>query len=398
MHERMNFAGRDQKADIAIIGAGAIGLAIAYAIRTMDSNSRVVVIERDPSYALASTPRASGGVRRLFAVPENIELSNYSIPVFQNFHHTMAVDGEEAEIGFKKNGYLFIVPPPDVRTLARNFERQAKHGVNVEWLEPEKLKARFPSMRVDDLGAAVQSHDDGWLDPYAVLMAYRRKVKSLDVQLIDDEVVAIEIEDGLVRLIELKSGAELKAEYIVNAAGAWASQICAMIGMDLPITPLRRYEHFFECEERIEPLPYLKDVNRLAFRPEGKGYTGGVPTLLEPRGYNFEVDHHYFDEVVWPALAARFPQFEKTKCKSTMPGLYDQNDFDGNPIIGPWDGNCENFYIAAGFSGHGLMHAPACGTSIAEHILKGRFETIDLRRLGWSRIPGGKPLPEDGII
>jgi FAD-dependent oxidoreductase domain-containing protein 1 len=398
MQNRTNFAGTDRKVDVAIIGGGAIGLAIAYSMRTMEPNSRVVVIERDPSYSLASTPRASGGVRRLFALPENIELSNHSIPVYQNFHRVMAVDGEEAEIGFKKNGYLFIVPPKDVPTLARNFERQGQHGVNVEWHEPNKLKERFPSMRVDDLGAAVQSHDDGWLDPYAVLMAYRKKVKSLEVELIDDEVIAIQREGGLVRAIDLKSGAKLKADHIVNAAGAWASQICAMVGMGVPITPLRRYEHFFQCEERIEPLPYLKDVNRLAFRPEGAGYTGGVPTLLEPRGYNFEVDHNYFDDVVWPALAHRFPQFEKTKCKTTMPGLYDQNDFDGNPIIGPWDGECENFYIAAGFSGHGLMHAPACGVSIAERILKGRYETIDLGRLGWSRIPEGKPVPEQGII
>jgi FAD-dependent oxidoreductase domain-containing protein 1 len=398
MQNRTNSAGPDRTVDIAIIGAGAIGLAIAHAIRTMDSNSRVVVIERDLSYALASTPRASGGVRRLFALPENIELSNHSIPVYQNFNRLMAVNGEEAEIGFKKNGYLFIVPPRDTPVLAQNFERQARHGVNVEWLEPSQIKERFPSMRVDDLGAAVQSHDDGWLDPYAVLMAYRKKVKSLEVELIDDEVMAIECEGGLARAIELKSGTKLKPDNIVNAAGAWASQISAMVGMNVPITPLRRYEHFFECEARIEPLPYLKDVNRLAFRPEGKGYTGGVPTLLEPRGYNFEVDHNYFDEVVWPALAHRFPQFEKTKCRTTMPGLYDQNDFDGNPIIGPWEGECENFYIAAGFSGHGLMHAPACGVAIAERILKGRFETIDLSRLGWSRVPKGRPVPEQGII
>ena len=137
----------------------------------------------------------------------------------------------------------------------------------------------------------------------------------------------------------------------------------------------------------MELLPYLKDVDRLAFRPEGKGYSGGVPTLNEPRGYNFEVDHGYFDEVVWPALAHRFPQFEKTKCKATLPGLYDQNDFDGNPIIGPWDDGrgdgCANFYLAAGFSGHGLMHAPACGRALSELLLDGRFETLDLARLGW---------------
>jgi glycine/D-amino acid oxidase-like deaminating enzyme len=387
-----------RKADVAIIGGGAIGLAIAYYVRALDANARLAVIERDPSYAFASTPRASGGVRRLFALPENIELSNHSIPVYQNFAKLMAVDGEEPDIGFKKNGYLFIVPPQDLPVLQKNFQRQKQHGVNVEWLDPSKLKVRFPSMRIDDLGAAVQSHDDGWLDPHAVLMAFRKKVKSLGVAMIDDEVVGIQRDGRLVRSIELKSGERLQAGFIVNAAGAWAEKISAMIGMNIPVTPLRRYEHYFECEERIEPLPYLKDVARLAFRPEGRGYTGGVPTLQEPRGYNFEVDHNYFEDVVWPALAHRLPQFEKTKCKATMPGLYDQNDFDGSPIIGPWDGECENFYLAAGFSGHGLMHAPACGLSIAERILKGRFETIDLTRLGWSRIPEGKPVPEQGII
>ena len=174
---------------------------------------------------------------------------------------------------------------------------------------------------------------------------------------------------------------------MINAAGAWAPQICAMVSMS-------RADHaacgatstISSARIPLEPLPYLKDVDRLAFRPEGKGYSGGVPTLNEPRGYNFEVDHGYFDEVVWPALAHRFPQFEKTKCKATLPGLYDQNDFDGNPIIGPWDDGgddgCANFYLAAGFSGHGLMHAPACGRALSELLLDGRFETLDLGAAG----------------
>jgi len=206
-----NLATRDSgKLDVAIIGAGAIGLAIAYSLRTMDGNCRIAVIEKDPSYALASTPRASGGVRRLFTLPENIELSNHSIPVYEKFHELMAVNADVADIGFKKGGYLFIVPPMGVATLARNFERQRRHGVNVEWLAPDKLKERFPSMHVADLGAAVQSHDDGWLDPYAVLMGFRRKVKSLGVELIDDAVMGIEREGRLVRSLTLKSGRKLK--------------------------------------------------------------------------------------------------------------------------------------------------------------------------------------------
>ena len=145
-------------------------------------------------------------------------------------------------------------------------------------------------------------------------------------------------------------------------------------------------------------LPYLKDPERLAFRPEGQGYSGGVPTLAEPRGYNFAVDHTYFEKVVWPALVHRFPQFERTRCKNTLAGLYDQNDFDGNVIIGPGADGLVNFHMLAGFSGHGLMHAPGCGRAMAELLLKGRYETIDLTRLGWQRLLDGTPLREQGII
>ena len=171
-----------------------------------------------------------------------------------------------------------------------------------------------------------------------------------------------------------------------------------MAGWTVPIEPMRRYEHYFEAGEAIEPLPYIKDVNRLAFRPEGKGYSGGVPTLAEPRGYNFEVDHAYFESVVWPALAARFPQLERTKERSVMSGLYDQSELDASPIIGPWSGHLENFHIMAGFSGHGLMHSPGCGRAIAELILDGAYQTIDLSPFGWKRFVDGKPYAEQGII
>jgi glycine/D-amino acid oxidase-like deaminating enzyme len=138
-------------------------------------------------------------------------------------------------------------------------------------------------------------------------------------------------------------------------------------------------------------------VNRLAFRPEGKGYSGGLPDLAEPRGFNFEVDHGYFDRVVWPALAHRFAGFERTKVRSTMPGLYDQNELDGNMIIGPWSGRLENFYLLAGFSGHGLMHAPGCGRAIAELILDGGYRMLDLARFGWQRVEENRPYRERGI-
>lgn len=384
--------------DVVVIGGGAIGASVAYFLRRHPKACSVAVIERDRTYTQASTPRASGGVRRLFALPENIALSNFSIPFYQRFETEMAVDGEPARIDFRKNGYLFIVASADVAALERNFRVQQDNGVNVVWLDQDGLQRKFPSMNVADLAAAVHSPDDGWLDPYSVLRGLRRKAASDGATFIDDEVVGLASERGRVRTVTLKSGAVITADHVVNAAGAWAKEVSAMVGMKVPIEPMRRYEHYFECEVTIEPLPYLKDTQRLAFRPEGKGYTGGVPNTDEPRGFNFEVEHDYFERVVWPALAHRFPAFERTREKNVMAGLYDQNELDGNVIIGPWSGGLENFYMLAGFSGHGLMHAPGCGRAMAELILDGSYRSIDLTRFGWQRIVDNKPYREAGII
>jgi glycine/D-amino acid oxidase-like deaminating enzyme len=386
------------RTDVLVIGGGAIGAAVAYFLRLLDPAAAVVVVERDPSYGLASTPRASGGVRRLFSLVENIELSKFSIRFFESFADTMAVDGVAAEIGLKKNGYLFIVPPAHRSVLKSNFALQGSLGCNVEWLEPDEIKGRFPSMNVDDLGAAVLSPDDGWLDPHSVLMGFRNKARSMGAEFRTGEVTGFVRHGASVTAADLRSGERIEATHFVNAAGAWAKDICAMLDVKVPIEPLRRFEHFFVTQDPIEPLPYIKDPARLAFRPEGRGYTGGVPTLDEPRGYNFDVDNTYFANVVWPALAHRFPQFERTRCTSTLPGLYDQNDFDGNVIIGPGAGGLGNFHLLSGFSGHGLMHAPGCGRAMAELLLTGAYQTIDLTRFGYQRILDGTPLRETGII
>ena len=386
------------RTDVAVIGGGAMGAAVAYYLRLADPSVGVVVVERDPSYSLASTPRASGGVRRLFSTPENIELSNYSIPFFETFADTMAVDGMPAEIGFHRNGYLFIVPPDAVPNLTANCEIQLAHGCNVVLLDQAGLQERWPSMHVDDLGAGVHSPDDAWLDGHSVLRGFRAKAIELGAVFVADEVVGMAREGRLVRAALLASGERLEAAQFVNAAGAWAKDVAEMLGTSIPVEPLRRFEHYFESQDPIEPLPYLKDTAKLAFRPEGKGYSGGVPTLDEPRGYNFDVDNDYFDAVVWPALAHRFPQFERTKCFSTLPGLYDQNDFDGNMLIGPGLDGMENLHLLTGFSGHGLMHAPGAGRAMAELLLTGSYQTIDLTRFGWQRVLDDAPLRETGII
>ena len=101
---------------------------------------------------------------------------------------------------------------------------------------------------------------------------------------------------------------------------------------------------------------------------------------------------------MWPAVAQRFPAFEAAKCHRTWSGLYEQNELDGNPVIGPWTHGLPNVYTVAGFSGHGMMHAPAAGRAIAELVVHGEYRTLDLARLGYQRIAANEPYAEAGIL
>jgi FAD-dependent oxidoreductase domain-containing protein 1 len=374
--------------DVLIAGGAVMGSSVALFLKRLAPACTVAVIEPDEVYEFASTLRASGGARRLFSCPENIAMSNFSLGLIS------AVP----DVGWKKGGYLFIVPPTGVDALTANYETQRQHGVRVELLDRPALQARFPSMHTADLAAGAHSLDDGWCDPHSLLQWLRRQARSLGVDYLRDKVVGFEHNNACVRKARLASGSVIAADHFVNAAGAWSKEVCAMIGMPLPIEPLRRFEHYFESPNRIEPLPYVKDLARLAFRPEGGGYSGGLVNSDEPRGFNFDVDHHYFENAVWPALAHRFPAFEACRCRRTWSGLYEQNELDGNPVIGNWAGHAHNFYVVSGFSGHGMMHAPAAGRGIAELIVHQRFETIDLSRLGYARIAADQPYAERGIV
>lgn len=384
--------------DVAIVGGAIVGSAVAYFVKRLAPAARVVVVERDDTYEFASTLRASGGARRQFSCPENIAMSSFSIDFIRRADELLAVDGAPAHVEWRQGGYLFIVGAADVATLRANHAVQREHGVVAHWLDTDALHARFPSMNLDGIAAGVHTPEDGWCDPNGLLQGLRRKARSLGAQYVADRVVGIDHAGGVARAVRLASGRALAAGCVVNAAGAWAKTISAMVGMPLPIEPLRRFEHYFETPNAIEPLPYVKDTARLAFRPEGRGYSGGLVNSDEPRGYNFDVDHDYFERVVWPALAHRFPAFEACRCRRTWSGLYEQNELDGNPVIGNWPDRLANFFVVAGFSGHGMMHAPAAGRAIAELVLYGRFTTLDLARLGYRRIAANAPYAERGIL
>ena len=383
--------------EVAIIGGGVMGCAAAYFLKAAGV-ARVCVIEPDPTYAKAATPVATGGCRRLFARPENIRMSQFSIEFFKDFRKHVAVAGAAPDVQWKQAGYLFVVGPGHEKVLEANYRTQQSLGVNVELLDRVRIASSYPWLRSDDLALGVLSPEDGWLDPNSVLQGFRKKAQSMGVDFLRDRVVEVYTAGPRVTELELASGGKVRGDAVINAAGCWAAAIAKLAGMELPVNPMRRFEHYVEVAQELPAMPLIKDPERLVIRPEGKGYSVGLVNSHEPRGFNFDVDPGWFENVVWPACAGRIPAFEQLRLKREWAGLYDECELDGNMILGNWPGRLDNFYVACGFSGHGLMHAPAVGCALAELIVKGRYETIDLTRMGYQRVLDRAPYAETGII
>jgi glycine/D-amino acid oxidase-like deaminating enzyme len=112
---------------------------------------------------------------------------------------------------------------------------------------------------------------------------------------------------------------------------------------------------------------------------------------------DFEPDHGAFEEIIWPKLYMRAPGFDAVKVQGVWAGHYAYNTFDQNAIVGAVPG-CENFYAMNGFSGHGLQQAPAMGRGIAELILHGAYQTLDMSDLAMDRIAAGRRVLERAIV
>lgn len=388
------------RADIVIAGGGVIGSSIAYYLAACGRAGEVIVIEPDPTYEFAATPRSVGGIRELFTLPENIAMSQYGKQVYSDFSALMAVDGLAPDINFRRQGYLFLGSgASDVDTLVHNWKIQVRHGAHVELLDRHGVHGRFPSLAVSDIDAAAWSPTDGFVDPHAALHGFRKKAASLGARYLTDRVVGFECGGGLVREVRLASGATVTPGIFVNAANCWGPGLCALVGMKVPVHPLRRHQFFFRIRDKLEPLPNIRHISRdIGFRPEGDGYMCGKTKYDEKPGFNWEVDHALFDTDLWPELARRVPAFEALKVASAWVGHYDQNTFDNNVILGAWTGGLANFHVALGFSGHGLQQAPAIGRAMQELIVDGGFRTIDLARFSYQRIIDATPVREHGPV
>lgn len=388
--------------DVVIAGGGVIGSAVAYFLAASpDVSGRVCVVEPDPTYAAASTPLSVGGFRQQFSTPENIAMGRFCGDFLDRLGDHLSVDGEAPDVGVVRSAYLFLASPAGLETLRANHAVQRAQGVQVALLTPDDLTARFPWMSVEGLaGGSLGLAGEGWLDPWCLLQAFRRKARALGVTYETARVTGLERAGGRVSAARLDDGRRLACGWLVNAAGPRAADVAAMAGVRLPVRPRKRFVFTCRTQEALPPLPLMVDPSGVYVRSEGDGFLCGLspgPDDPDPDTLDREVDHNWFDERIWPVLAARAPAFEALKVTGAWAGHYAVNTVDGNAILGPHP-DVANLLLANGFSGHGLQQSPAVGRALAEWITFGAYRTLDLTRLGVSRLADGVGLPEANIV
>jgi glycine/D-amino acid oxidase-like deaminating enzyme len=384
------------RCNVLIVGGGAMGSSTALALRRADTSLRVVVVEADDTYAEAATLKASGGVRQLFTLPENILLSQYTLEVLDDLDAELGAPGRDLNVGWQQNGYLFLAAPAEVDMMREHFDLWTKHGVAVEWLTPDALQERYPPLECGDLGAAVLSPDDGWLDPSSFLRLIRTVATDEGAVYVTDRVGKIELPPGSAR-VELESGRTITADAVVNAAGCWAPELSRSVGMPVPVEPMRRYHHHVLGLHPFDRMPFIKDSSGLAIQALSPGLVVGLVDFAAPGGFDTPIDTHYFESAVWAPLARRIPSLERCTVTHSGTGFYDQNRLDGNAILGNWPRHLDQYYVACGFSGHGLMHALGMGRGLAELIVHGGYQTVDLSRFGYQRVVERAGVAERGV-
>jgi len=298
--------------DVAIIGGGVIGSAIAMFLR-LDGGVRVTGVERDPAYATASSSLSASSIRQQFSTPVNIALSQFGLEFLRNAADHLAVDGEAPLLMLREPGYLYLATSHGLPVLEANHAVQRGHGVPVALLDVAEMQARFPWMDAAGVaGASLGLQGEGWFDGPALMQAFRRKARSLGAEYVHGEAVALDRDGGRVTAVRLRDGRRIECGTVVNAAGPQARSVAAMAGFALPVEARKRCVFVFACRSELPGCPLVIDTSGVWFRPEGGNYLAGwsPPEAEDPEDFALEVDHALFNDVIWPALAARVPAFE----------------------------------------------------------------------------------------
>ena len=386
----------DKIFDVVIVGGGIMGSSTAYHVMKADNKLKVVVVEPDPTYERSSTTLSMAGVRIQFSLKENVQISQYALKILEQFDEEMAVGGNSPNVTYRTEGYLFMVDENGQSGAQEAITMQKNLGCSVEWWSPEKIRQKFPLYKTNGMVGGSYGPQDGHIDPYAFLMGYKTKAKSLGAEYVTDKVVELETQEGSVAGVKLASGEKLTAKIVINCAGAWAAEIAQTAGITLPVEPTNRQIFTLDTAVKPEtPLPLTILPSGLYFRTEAGGVILLGKSLAEDTvGFDFSWDDKRFMEILWPELAEFVPAFESLKLVRGWGGLYAVNTLDENAILGEWP-ELKGFFLANGFSGHGLQQAPAVGRYLSELITEKEI-TLDLSIFSPERILENKPISEGG--
>jgi sarcosine oxidase subunit beta len=375
----------DQRFGVVIIGAGIIGASIAYHLARRGLTD-VAVLEKEPAAGMGSTAKAAGGIRAQFSSGINIELSRLSIEQFEKFPQEMGVP-----VAFTQAGYLWMATAPEhVRVFEANAALQRRHGLSIELLDRAGVAKKAPYVKSDDLLGGVFHARDGYASPADYVLGYQKKAKELGVSFhFGEEVTGRE---G--RTVRTRTGS-FAAENVVIATGAFSGKLGERLGFEIPVKPVRRQCFVTEpMPEFPHPIPMTVDYGTGVYmHSESGGLLIGKADKDEPSSFNENADYGFLEKVAGLAMA-RVPALENARIRTGWGGLYEVTP-DNHPVIGP--AGEDGWWVACGFSGHGVMHAPATGTLVAELLATGR-SSLDLSCLRLSRFKEGKPMVETNVI
>jgi len=380
-----------------------IGSSVAYWLSLDPAlRGKILVVERDNSYAKASTALSAASIRLQFSNQLNVAISKFGAEFIRNFRNLIGVRNGNYDLGFKENGYLFLANTiAQSETLRRNQAVQRAGGADTVLLTQEAIKSRFPFLNVNDISlASLGEHSEGWFDNMGLLNGLKLAAKSNGVKYLNAEVTAISSSKSKVISIQLDTGIRISADTFVNAAGPRAAQIAKFAGVDLPVEPRKRTTFVLHSHSPAPPkTPLIVDYSGVYIKPEGEYWMCACQPEIDPTVDfdDFEPNHQDFENIIWPKIAARSEIFEAVKVMRFWAGHYAYNTLDQNAIVGSHP-ELTNFYFANGFSGHGLQQAPAVGRGISELILSNNYQTLDLSDLGFERIISNQPFTERNIV
>jgi sarcosine oxidase subunit beta len=377
-------------AEVVIIGGGVIGASAAYHLAARGVRD-VLVLERGAAPGAGSTGRATGGFRAQFGTRVNVQLSLLSREKLLRFEEETGVDP-----GFRQAGYLFVAgSDEELKELVSAQAVQRECGLaEAREVGAGEVARLNPALNLEGVAGGVYCPTDGFIRPLEILRGYTEAGARLGARFRYGVSVegARASEGGKVGRL-LTSGGEVSAGAYVNAAGAWAGEVGRSLGVEIPVTPLRRQAAITRPTDLLpDAMPmtiYASDGFHLRVRD------GRVLLLWPDRPktedpFDTSVDEGWLATVVAKARARvpclRRAEIDRAACWA---GLYEMSP-DRHAILGRAPG-LNNLYLANGSSGHGVMHAPALGQLLSEIILDGSAHALDVHALRPTRFAEGEP-------